>query len=129
MNNCKYVLDSSALLAVINEEPGAANVRPMLGSSVISAVNLAEVIGKFTREGAPAEETRQFLVNMVQAVVPFDEPLALRTGRLAPLTKPYGLSLGDRACLATAEHLKMEAVTSDKAWRNVKNSCKITVIR
>lgn len=125
----KYVLDSSALLAVINEEPGSSMVEERLGHCVLSAVNLAETIGKLTQEGVPADEVCESLIDMVQNIVPFDETLAFLAGRMAPQTKAFGLSLGDRACLATAEHLKLEVLTADKIWNKLKLPIKIKLIR
>ena len=37
-------------------------------------------------------------------------------GLLAPLTKPFGLSLADRACLVLARRLGLPVVTADRAW-------------
>ncbi len=125
----KYVMDSSALLAVINEETGADAVEERLGQSVVSAVNLAETIGKLALEGVPADDLRETLADMVQAIIPFDEHLAYLAGRMTPHTKSLGLSLGDRACLATAEQLNLEAVTADKIWKKLKTPVKIKVIR
>jgi len=48
------VLDSSAVLAVINREEGADIVQPLLGHATISAVNVAEVHTKLTGHGAIA---------------------------------------------------------------------------
>ena len=39
----KVVLDSSALLALINNESGATRVEELLGNIVMSSVNVAEV--------------------------------------------------------------------------------------
>lgn len=53
-------------------------------------------------------------------VIPFDEDLALRTGLLRPATSDYGLSLGDRACLALGQHLHRPVLTADRMWKTVK---------
>ena len=39
-----YVLDASAVLAVIQEEPGAERIEAHLDTGCISAVNLAEIV-------------------------------------------------------------------------------------
>lgn len=124
-----YVLDSSALLALINDEMGADVVEKCLSQSVISAVNLAETIGKLALENVSVGEISESITDMVRAVIPFDEHLAFLAGRMAPATKAFGLSLGDRACLATAEHLDIEAVTADKIWKKLKTPVTIKVIR
>lgn len=126
----KYILDSSALLAVINDERGGAFVEKILAQSVISAVNLSETIGRMVLAGIPANESLSALTDMVAVTIPFDHEIALLAARMIPLTQPYGLSLGDRACLGTAQHLKLEAVTADKAWGKLDiPHLKITLIR
>lgn len=132
MNLNKYVLDSSALLAVFGNEPGAEQIWPLLEDSVISAVNFSECIAKITlasERNAPVEEARIALNDLARHIVPFDESMAKIAGEMAAKTQQFGLSLGDRACLATAEHLDLEAVTADKVWGKLKLPIKIKVIR
>lgn len=45
------VLDASALLALLLDEPGADRVAATLGDAVMSTVNLAEVLGKAADRG------------------------------------------------------------------------------
>jgi len=125
----KYVLDSSALLALLNEEPGGDVVETLLGDSVISAVNIAEVVTKLALAGMPINTAYEILCDLVLEVVPFEPLLALEVGRLAPQTKALGLSLGDRVCLATALALRYEVITADKIWGKLKLPIKIRVIR
>jgi len=42
----RYVLDASAILALLNQEPGYDRVAQVLDNSSVSAVNLSEVISK-----------------------------------------------------------------------------------
>ena len=93
----RYALDSSALLAVVNEETGAATVEKLLDSSVISAVNLSEALAKLVVKGARAEDALMIIGGLVQAVIPFDRDMAIIAARMVPETKKLGLSLGDRA--------------------------------
>jgi PIN domain nuclease of toxin-antitoxin system len=60
---------------------------------------------------------------LIPTVVPFDLELAVETAALAPLTASLGLSLGDRACIATGIRLGAKAVTADRKWssRQVKH--------
>ena len=125
----KYVVDSSALLAVIYDETGRAEVEKILIHAVISAVNFSEMIGKLALDGIPADKSANDLTGMVHSIIPFDREIAFIAGRMAPKTRSLGLSLGDRACLATAEHLGMEAVTADKVWAKYKGPVKIKLIR
>lgn len=123
------VLDATALLALLQEEPGAETVAEAIPQSSISAINLAEVVGKLVDSGMPEEAVRTALSGLGIEVIPFDEDLAYRTGLLRPLTRPYGLSLGDRACLALGQRLGRPVLTADRVWASLKVGVKVRVIR
>jgi ribonuclease VapC len=125
----KNVLDASAVLAVLNDEPGEKKVIPLLPESAISAVNLTEVGAKLLEAGMD-EASAQIAVSVlgIGEIVAFTKDLAWEAARLRALTKQYGLSLGDRACLALAIRLNVPAVTADKEWSKLK-LCKVFVIR
>lgn len=123
------VLDATALLALLQEEPGAETVTEAIPQSSISAINLAEVVGKLVDAGMPEEAVRTALAGLGIEVIPFDEDLAYRTGLLRPLTSPYGLSLGDRACLALGQRLGRPVLTADRVWASLKVGVKVRVIR
>ena len=112
----EIVLDSSALIALIHAEPGADAVTPYLGRAAISAVNLAETYGKLLREAFRPEELRRDLASLALDVRPFDSAQAFIAGEMEPKTKPLGLSLGDRACLALAKSLGLPVLTGDRQW-------------
>jgi ribonuclease VapC len=117
-----YVLDASALLCLINGEPGAERVARVLPQAVISPVDLAAVIAKLNELGANADTARALLAPLHLSVVPFDETMAFATGALRAATGGQGLSLGDRACLALAISRGATALTTDKAWADVGES-------
>lgn len=125
----KNVLDASAVLAVLNGEPGEKKVVPLLAESAISAVNLTEVAAKLLEAGMEEGEA-QIAVSVlgIGEIVDFTKDSAWEAARLRPLTKQYGLSLGDRACLALSMRLKVPAVTADKEWSKLK-LCKVVLIR
>ena len=114
-----YVLDASALLCLINGEPGSDRVAAVLSSAVISAVNLAEVTSKLNELGADADMASALVAPLHLSVVPFDERTAHTTGALRTATRGQGLSLGDRACLALSASRNAPALTTDKAWAHV----------
>lgn len=114
-----YVLDASALLCLVNGEPGSDRVAAMLSQAVISAVSLAEVATKLNELGADATTARALLASLHLSVVPFDESMAFATGALRAATRGQGLSLGDRACLALSISRSATALTTDKAWAEV----------
>lgn len=125
----KNILDASAVLAVLNGEPGQKKVIPLLTESAISSVNLTEVGAKLLEAGMDEAGARLAVsVLGIGEIVDFTKDLAWEAARLRPLTKQYGLSLGDRACLALAIKLKLPAVTADKEWSKLK-FCKVIVVR
>jgi ribonuclease VapC len=125
----EYVLDASALLALLNEEEGAALVRRFLPDAVISAVNLAEVVTRLSAVGMPKEAIREVLSLLALETVPFDEEHAFRAGFLYPQARALGLSLGDRACLALAETLAATAITADQVWQALEIGVRVELIR
>ena len=125
----KNILDASAVLAVLNGERGEKKVIPILAESAISSVNLTEVAAKLLETGMD-EASALLAVSVlgIGEVVDFTEDLAWEAARLRPITKQFGLSLGDRACLALAIKLKVPAITADKEWSKLK-LCRVIVIR
>lgn len=121
------VLDSSAVLAVILEEPGAERVEPLLPGAKVSAVNVGEVAAKLRDLGMP-EGTIEAVLNGLQIDVrAHDLDAALASGFLRPATRRAGLSLGDRACLALAAALGLPAVTADRSWQSVAEAVGVQV--
>lgn len=113
------VLDASAVLAVYYDEPGADQVRATLPGGLMSSVNYTEVIGKCLDRGEAMSSVLRKLAAMGVAVVAHDLHLAQRTGALRPLTRRFGLSLADRACLALAERERMPILTADRSWKSL----------
>ena len=123
------VLDASAVLAYLADEKGAGDVAKLLDEAAISAVNVAEVAGKLAERGTPREIVQDIVGALGLQIVDCDGPLAYRIGELRASTKGHGLSLGDRACLATAMHLGVKAITADQHWKTLKLRVRIHVIR
>jgi ribonuclease VapC len=121
------VLDSSAVLAIILEEPGGERAAHHLPGAKISAVNLGEVVAKLRDLGMPAETVEDILDALSLDVWPHDREAAVAAGHLRPVTRGAGLSLGDRACLALARALGLPAVTADRAWQDVAEAVGIEV--
>ncbi len=125
----EYVLDASALLALLNAEKGADLVQGLLPQSVISTVNLAEVVARLSAVGMPEDQIRDVLAYLGLETMPFDEEQAFQSGFLYKQTQPLGLSLGDRACLALAQITDATAVTSDRAWKDLDIGVGLKLIR
>jgi PIN domain nuclease of toxin-antitoxin system len=127
MSDC--VLDGSAILVLLNREPGSSKVETLLPGAFASSVNLAEVAGKLSESGMPALEIRSAIGALGLTIVDFDASMAYETGGLRSLTQNAGLSLGDRACLATGKVLGKPVVTANRAWRNLDVGIRINCVR
>ena len=126
----RIVLDASAVLAVINGEPGSDELTSaLLAEAAASAVNLAEVHTKLVSRGWIPSEAWEDATSPVRDVVPFDQEQARITGDLVLQTASLGLSLGDRACLALGLVLNASVYTADKSWKKLKLGVAIHVIR
>jgi ribonuclease VapC len=124
------VLDASALLAVLNREPGAEKLTPQLLSAAISStVNLAEVQSKLMSRGIKPDEAWEATVSPIRESAVFTDEQAKIAGSLIAQTSAFGLSLGDRACLALAIALKAPIYTADRSWKNLKLGVRIHLVR
>ncbi len=121
------MLDASAVLALLFEEPGAEMVRAQLRAGVIGAANLAEVLAKLSDHGVPAHEAARAVAILGLEVAPMTEAQAQRSAELRPTTRTAGLSLGDRACLALAVELGAAALTADRGWAAVAGATGVVV--
>lgn len=127
--NSKVVLDASALLCLLNDEPGADQIVDVLTHSVIGTANLAEVVSKLRDRGLPLDDVREALGGLHLDVRPLSPAQALIVGDLRPSTKELGLSLGDRACLALAIDLKADMFTTDGPLASAEVGITITNVR
>ena len=123
------VLDASAVLALLNREPGADIVESNLASAMISAVNVAEVGTRLADRGMSEAAIREVVGVLGMTVVQFDEESAYASAALWPQTRIRDLSLGDRACLSLASHLNLPALTADKIWADVDVEVEVRLIR
>lgn len=125
----EFVLDASAVLALLQKETGHEKVAAALTGARISTVNLAEVGSRLSNLGRSVVQVRTVLLALGLRIVPFDQDQAFEAARLRPLTRSLGLSLSDRACLALARLQKVPAMTTDRAWRNLSLGIQVAVIR
>jgi len=125
----KYALDASAVLALLNQETGHDKVEAILADSVISTVNLCEVMGKLIDAGLSEEDARESINLLNIEVISFDIDMAHLAAALRPTTKKLGLSLGDRSCLALGLARRQTVVTAEREWVKLKVGVKIELIR
>jgi PIN domain nuclease of toxin-antitoxin system len=124
-----WVLDASAALALLLDEPGADRVATALTSAMISSVNAAEVVDRPIRGGGQPRDARRLMLALDCLIVSVDAELGLRAGVLSSETRSKGLSLGDRVCLALAEREQVPALTADPAWRDLDLGIRVQLIR
>lgn len=124
------ILDASALLALIHQEEGADIVKPLLKTSIMSTVNISEVLTALQRTDILPKESLASITDFIQDIVPFNIEQAQLTAELSPLTKSKGLSLGDRACIALGQKLQLPIYTADRIWGELKlENTEIKLIR
>jgi ribonuclease VapC len=123
------VLDASAVLALLAEEPGADEVEALLDGAIMSAVDLAEVLQKSQQHGVDTEGLEFDLEALGLELAPFDARLARATTEIWIRVPRAGLSLGDRACLALADTIGGTAVTTDRRWSGAKHGVRVRVLR
>ena len=124
-----WVLDASALLCLLQEEPGAERVASALPAAMISAVNYSEVVGKLVESGLDEATVDRLIDTLQLKVVPFDQIQARLAGSLRATTRKLGLSLGDRACLALAAVEAATALTCERSWAKFAAPCKVETLR
>ena len=125
----RHVMDASAVMAMLLMETGGDTVAASLSHGVLSAVNLAEAVAKLTRKGLPLSQAIQMVRLLQLQVIAFDDAQAITSAALFAPTTPYGLSLGDRACLALAQRLNLPVLTADRAWAKLDIGIEIKLIR
>ncbi|WP_267616416.1 type II toxin-antitoxin system VapC family toxin [Gordonia bronchialis] len=124
------VLDASAVLAMLNEEPGADVVTAKLAGATMSVANLAEVLGKVSDVGADMVTVERLLRAAGVTFIPLDEADARMVAALRRVDGGMALSLGDRCCLALALRSDpAEVLTADQAWRSLDLPLTVQLLR
>ena len=124
------ILDASAILAYLQREPGYQRVRTALeNGAAVSAVNLAEVYARIVARGLDLAAVAARLSALGVSAQPFTEADARLSAALHPQTQAWGLSLGDRACLALGRRLGLPVLTADQAWRRAHVGVEVQFIR
>jgi PIN domain nuclease of toxin-antitoxin system len=126
------VLDASAALAYLLKEPGERLVRQNLAFSIITSVNLVEVMRRLRRglSDAQAQTVCSVFVSRVAGVEAVKKEDVLSASRIyADHQQTHGISLGDAVCLAVGLRLGLEVWTTDAIWASLPNAGQVRVIR
>lgn len=124
-----WVLDASALLALLQNERGGATVEPLLDRSAISSVNWSEVLQKSLSRGILVDQLADELAALGLVVAPFTLEDAEQAARLWETTRHLGLSIADRACLALGLRIQAPVLTADRRWTALTLGLEIRPIR
>jgi ribonuclease VapC len=123
------VMDSSAILAVLLNEPGGHSIQHDLPGALVSSVNLSEVYARLLKRGVPKDLAwAQILASRLEVCLLTAEQ-ARAAAELIQATRARGLSLGDRACIALAIERKAKVYTADREWASLGLGIEIEVIR
>ena len=125
----KIVFDSSAILALLKMESGHEIVSKNLEQAIVSSVNFCEVVSFLSKKTQKQDEMIKFLTETFDCIEDFNIEQAIIAGSFTSITKDYGLSLGDRACLALAKYKNIPVLTADKSWGKLNLGIKIKLIR
>lgn len=126
------ILDASALIAFLHNEPGAeAVVDAITATAAVSVVNWAETLSKVAADGDDPQQVADSLQTSDSPLIlePLTDADCVEIARLRPLTKALGLSLADRACLALARRLEIPVVTADRDWADLNLGTTVQLIR
>lgn len=125
----EVVLDASVIIAAVLREPGGERAVGHSLPPLVSAVNYAEVLTRLVDLGRHSNAVHEALSLVPMEIVGFEQRHAEISAELRSETKPYGLSLGDRACLALAISRKAKALTADRAWERIALPIEIEFVR
>ena len=112
----RAVLDASAVIALLRDEPGAGVVAAYAGDALISAVNVQEVAKALLTRGIPLAIARRMIDALRLEVRPHGVEDAYAAAGLYDATRSRGSGLGDRTCMALAISAGLPAITTDRAW-------------
>jgi PIN domain nuclease of toxin-antitoxin system len=131
----KSILDASAFLAYLGNEPGATKVQDAIANgALMSTVNFSEVLSKLGDRGVDIRQASEDfrssgLIGGAIKLVDFIAEDSENVAMLRPKTKSIGLSLADRACLALGLRLNLPVWTADRSWLGLKISVAIRAVR
>ncbi len=113
------IADTSAISAYFNFEPGDDVVRKALLRIRLTMVTLAEIVAVISRHRVSRSWIEERIFAVFPAILPFDRETAYLCGAPETVTRPKGLSLGDRACLAAGILRGWPVLTAEASWTEI----------
>ncbi|WP_018871125.1 MULTISPECIES: PIN domain-containing protein [unclassified Thioalkalivibrio] len=123
------VLDASALLAFLHDEPGGDRVARALDGGCVSTVNWSEVVQKSLQSGVDVRGMQQEFMDVGLVFEPFTAQQAELAAQLWESSRRHGLSMADRACLALARDKALPVLTADRAWSQLDLDIEVRSLR
>lgn len=123
------VLDASAVLAFLHNEPGGDLTRAALDGGVVSSVNWAEIVQKALQRGVDTRGMQTDFSDIGVTFAAFDTTHAEIAAEIWQRTRTKGLSFADRACLALGVQRSLPVLTADKAWRQLELGVDVRLVR
>jgi PIN domain nuclease of toxin-antitoxin system len=125
----KTVLDSSAVLASLLDEPGGGAALAVARTGAISGINFAEVVSKLVAVGGSEDQALATAYGFGVEITPVDEQQAETAGLLHARVRRQGISIGDAFCLALAKRLAVPVITADRRWKMLDIGVEVVLIR
>jgi PIN domain nuclease of toxin-antitoxin system len=114
------VIDASAVLAYLFGERGEDEARAWMDrGAAISTANVQEVMAKLIDRGTSREDARADVELLALDVADLTLADAEEAASMIALTKPRGLSAGDRCCLALGRRLGLPVVHAEQRWQGL----------
>ena len=125
------VLDASALLALLQTEPGSDAVLSRIkhGACCISAVNVTRVLTRLIDRGMRGKMPKPHSTRLNWRCRHSTMPRRVPAPHCVRHRAAVGLSIGDRAYLALARSQQMPALTEGRAWAQLDCGVIIEQIR
>lgn len=126
-----YVLDSFALLAYFQAEPGGAKVRDLLkkasakkAAAFLSVIDLGEIIYITERKLGP-KTSENTLEDIFRLPIQLAEANMDRVLSAAHIKAQYAISYADAFVVSLAQELKATIATADPEFKKVESLTKI----
>lgn len=125
------LIDASAVICMLWDEPGADVVAARTDGSCMSAVNFSEVSIRLARDGTNPRSLLDDVLEMGLDVLDFDVRCSMRLIDVQAHEQRLGvrLSLGDRCALATALAEGLPVLTADREWARFRDLVDVTFVR
>lgn len=122
------VADTSAVLAILKGEPGAAEAERLIRGGVIGMANVVEAVARGQDYGITQAVTLSALSMWGLEIAPVDRATGDQAMSLSRFRK-QGLSLGGRLCLGLALARGLPALTCDRKWKALDHGVSVVLFR